>query len=235
MVKCKNRKNGVGSYCLVCQNKKGKETYWKERKRKPFGLDDLTGEIFNRLTVIKRVNTIGLRPRWLCKCSCGKDVEASSTALRMKRQQSCGCYGREINHKPKFLLRTYQESSFNYFWKTFVKRAKKKFGFHLERNEWDKIVRQPCHYCARIEKRCRPLVFKEMTEEERAKHDIFINGVDRLDSSKGYELENCVPCCWGCNTGKSNKSYAEFILMCELVVRNRSTKYCLINKVVNNG
>jgi hypothetical protein len=36
------------------------------------------------------------------------------------------------------------------------------------------------------------------------------NGVDRVDSSKGYVKENVVPCCKWCNIAKGNKSAAEF-------------------------
>ena len=31
-----------------------------------------------------------------------------------------------------------------------------------------------------------------------------VNGIDRIDSSKGYSLDNCVPCCPLCNRLKSD-------------------------------
>jgi len=31
-------------------------------------------------------------------------------------------------------------------------------------------------------------------------------GIDRIDSSKGYSLENCVPCCWECNRIKGDRN-----------------------------
>lgn len=33
---------------------------------------------------------------------------------------------------------------------------------------------------------------------------LYINGIDRKDSSKGYTIDNCVPCCTECNTMKSD-------------------------------
>lgn len=37
------------------------------------------------------------------------------------------------------------------------------------------------------------------------------SGVDRLDNSIGYVLENCKPCCGSCNKMKSDKSLDEFL------------------------
>lgn len=37
------------------------------------------------------------------------------------------------------------------------------------------------------------------------------NGIDRVDSSKGYSAENVVPCCKICNRGKANMSKEDFI------------------------
>ncbi len=36
-------------------------------------------------------------------------------------------------------------------------------------------------------------------------------GIDRIDSSKGYTLDNCVPCCFTCNQMKSDYDFNEFI------------------------
>lgn len=61
-------------------------------------LIDLSGMIFNRLTVIKRyedrVLPSGQKVRmWLCECSCGKkDIVVSGNHLKSGDTQSCGCY-----------------------------------------------------------------------------------------------------------------------------------------------
>jgi hypothetical protein len=36
-------------------------------------------------------------------------------------------------------------------------------------------------------------------------------GIDRVDSSIGYELGNCVPCCTSCNWMKLNSSINDFL------------------------
>lgn len=50
------------------------------------------------------------------------------------------------------------------------------------------LVEKPCVYCG-----------LEANEQ-------IINGIDRIDSSIGYSVENCVPCCSDCNYAKNAKS-----------------------------
>lgn len=46
-------------------------------------------------------------------------------------------------------------------------------------------------------------------------------GIDRLDSTKGYTLENIVPCCAEHNRMKLNFSLDEFILNCKKVIEHQ--------------
>ena len=57
---------------------------------------DLTGQKFNKLTVIKRVeNDKRGEATWLCKCECGNSVKVLGSSLRKGVTKSCGCYKRE--------------------------------------------------------------------------------------------------------------------------------------------
>ena len=47
------------------------------------------------------------------------------------------------------------------------------------------------------------------------------NGIDRVDNSKGYILENCVPCCKHCNYVKGNLSINDFNTWKERFVRKQ--------------
>lgn len=61
-------------------------------KRIAHNFKDLTGNIFNRLTVIKRApNLPDGRAKWECKCLCGEHREVRSTDLLKGNTQSCGC------------------------------------------------------------------------------------------------------------------------------------------------
>lgn len=56
-------------------------------------LNDLSGETFGSLIVIKRDGTHpGTRkPMWLCQCNCGARCHVVGTALTTNHTQSCGC------------------------------------------------------------------------------------------------------------------------------------------------
>lgn len=54
---------------------------------------DLTGQKFNKLQVIKRVdNSKHNKARYLCKCDCGNETIVDASYLRNGRIKSCGCF-----------------------------------------------------------------------------------------------------------------------------------------------
>lgn len=67
---------------------------------------DLTGQRFGRWTVIGRASDhVGngspphkqhIVPRWLCRCSCGKEKVVRGQILRRGSSASCGCYRDEV-------------------------------------------------------------------------------------------------------------------------------------------
>lgn len=78
-----------------------------------------------------------------------------------------------------------------------ISARKRKLEFTLTEENITHIVTQPCFYCN---------TFKYET-----------SGIDRIDSSIGYILENCVPCCFMCNRMKSNYSAEDFIEHCKKI------------------
>lgn len=59
-------------------------------------LKDLTGQTFERLTVLKRAeNTNAGRARWHCKCDCGNETISRGGDLRSGGSTSCGCLTKE--------------------------------------------------------------------------------------------------------------------------------------------
>lgn len=60
----------------------------------------MTGEKFNRLTVIKRVEDY-ISPKgqhhtqWLCKCDCGNECVVRGSCLKNNNTKSCGCLDSE--------------------------------------------------------------------------------------------------------------------------------------------
>lgn len=60
---------------------------------------DLTGQTFNKLTVIKRVENNKKATKWLCKCKCGNYVEVQGSNLKNEHTKSCSCYFYEQERK----------------------------------------------------------------------------------------------------------------------------------------
>ncbi len=52
---------------------------------------DLVGQVFFRLTVLRRAESPDQRSRWMCRCSCGADKIVRGSALVSGMTRSCGC------------------------------------------------------------------------------------------------------------------------------------------------
>lgn len=82
--------------------------------------------------------------------------------------------------------------------------------FTLTKADVVKLINQPCVYCGAeptprsnfghvVTARKHPGVANYLKDKT-----YLANGIDRKDNHRGYELDNCVPCCTMCNTAKSN-------------------------------
>ena len=62
---------------------------------------DITGQVFGRLTAIKRLDrqTTKKEYYWLCKCQCGSYKEVIGRSLTNGNTKSCGCLARELTSK----------------------------------------------------------------------------------------------------------------------------------------
>lgn len=81
-----------------------------------------------------------------------------------------------------------------------------------------RLLSGDCHYCNchpsnsfSVILRSRPRrsdgKFKTLPQEE---YNVFYNGIDRVDNTRGYLPDNCVTCCTTCNTAKLEMSLQEF-------------------------
>ena len=70
--------------------------------------------------------------------------------------------------------------------------------FKITFNEFNDLVKKSCHYCGNIGGHSHNSALK-------------FNGLDRIDSTKGYTLDNVVSSCYTCNRAKSNMPYKTFI------------------------
>lgn len=62
---------------------------------------DLSGQKFNRLTVIEKAEKRGKFWYWKCKCDCGNECIIRGSSIKNNEIKSCGCLKKESDRKPK--------------------------------------------------------------------------------------------------------------------------------------
>lgn len=161
--------------------------------------EDMEGKIFGRLVVEQRVENTKSdnKVQWLCSCVCGTWVVVRARCLKRGSTRSCGCLMREGNNKLPS-----GEAAFNFLINNYKYKAKQRgLMWGLTRNQFREITLQLCHYC-----NIKP---KQVIGEGNNGCYVY-NGIDRVDNSGGYFLENVVPCCGNCNAAKMAMGYEEF-------------------------
>lgn len=157
------------------------------------------------------------RAMWKVVCDCGVEKVISTSNLTHGNTVSCGCKLREGNHR-----KDHGEASFNHKYGAYEARArthKKKLAFDLTKDEFRTLVSAPCHYCGVVDS-CN-------AKAKPTSNGAFAsNGIDRLDSSVGYVLSNCVPCCKTCNLMKRDLPYAQFFEHLKRILNHASRKKC---------
>lgn len=154
-------------------------------------LEDLTGQRFGRLTVVRFLNPSERTARqynWWCKCDCGNEIKANATKLKTGLQQSCGCLKEENKYLIGEVNRKYKYSN------------KRLYGIYaaMIARCYDEKNRRYHNYGGRGITVC---------EEWKSNYDVFAewafnNGfdkdakqgvctLDRIDVNKGYSPDNC--------------------------------------------
>ncbi len=172
---------------------------------------DMIGYKTEYLTVLERAETPeGIKDsnvHWKCLCVCGNITITSGKRIRTGRTKSCGCL--LIESRKKLRSSTGQTATC-YLYGQYKYGAKKRdLCFDLSMDEFQNIISKDCFYCG-----SKPTLLYS----EKWNGGILRNGVDRLDNSKGYTIENCVSCCKDCNTMKMADSYSDFIERCKRIV-----------------
>ena len=67
------------------------------------------------------------------------------------------------------------------------------------------LQQQPCHYCGGL-----PANVSCRVEINNTNGEYVYNGIDRVDNKKGYEISNCVTCCFVCNRARRNMTLSDF-------------------------
>jgi len=165
--------------------------------------EQLVNHTFNRLTVINFYDfdpgQKGKTKRWLCRCSCGKEVVARTNALVTGRTKSCGCWRKESRMMDAGICAR------NHLLATYKAAAKRRgYMWGLSAEEFFSITQQNCHYCGSLP--------SERRDSKRYNGGYVCNGVDRRNNEHGYIPENALPACKDCNRMKGTMTYEQFVV-----------------------
>jgi 5-methylcytosine-specific restriction endonuclease McrA len=89
---------------------------------------------------------------------------------------------------------------------TYIHSADKRgYEFLLTENQFKEITQKNCYYCG----------IKPLNKMKTSNDEYVYNGVDRVNNTKGYILDNVVSCCETCNKAKrvmSDKEFKQWII-----------------------
>ena len=183
-------------------------------------MTELRGTRFGKLTAIEAAFKLGNRYHWLCNCDCGNAIVVKSSLLVAGSMTNCGCDSLAGNPRSHIIIRRQYNM-------TVVKRSRDMGRTNLiSLEQFSNIILKSCFYCG-----ASPSGFakgiKWIKDTSCVDNDSFIlvNGIDRIDSDKGYEIDNVRPCCNDCNSVKNNLKDDEFMGMVLRIYNHWAKKY----------
>ena len=124
--------------------------------------------------------------------SCARLIEANIEVYLMKNAEKSKKW-REANPEKVKIINKESSENIEYHYKNYVISASlRNLEFTLTKEYFMDIVKTPCDYCNIIQKKG-------------------FNGIDRLDSTIGYTVDNCKSCCEMCNMMKGTTGHNIFI------------------------
>lgn len=178
-------------------------------------MEDMTGRRIGRLVVI---DFAGKGPRgnlWRCLCDCGREKVIPRCRLHENKPgtHSCGC----LLVETKSALRDRRPASrppgaaaLHVLYMRYQRGAAiRGLSFQVSEVEFEAITGRACYYCGsdptmRIGRKLR-------SSHNSYNGEYVYNGIDRVDNSRGYEVDNIRACCTRCNFLKSTLTEADFL------------------------
>ncbi len=159
------------------------------------------GQKIGKLSVLER-ERVGRTTYYTCLCECGNTTKVTNSNLTSGAVRSCGCLLLETRGNERQPLKErITKSSLT----CYKRNAKDRdYEWSLSDEEFSSLINGDCHYCKIPPSNQVPW---------RYKYEIVslpFNGVDRVDNTLGYTIDNCVSCCRTCNSAKGELSLAEF-------------------------
>lgn len=177
--------------------------------------EDITGQTFNKLTVIRKMGIVKSRTHYLCKCICGTEVNVACSKLKNGHTKSCGCLRNELD-QGKGSRKPEGEASRNRVISNYKSNALSKgLEMSLSGKQMIELFSNNCHYCG--------ISPSTLSHPNKCNGPFLYNGIDRLNNDKAYTIDNVVTCCSECNYKKSSQSYIDFVNWINKVYINLQT------------
>lgn len=175
------------------------------------------GNTFGMLTPIKRVGSDKYsHAKYLCLCSCGKNIEILGNSLSSGNTLSCGCTSRKVG-KNHGLWTGYEDISNIYYNRVLRCANDRDIPVSLTIQEmWQKFIEQ--------DKRCALSGIKLMFAPTNKTRGLQTASLDRIDSKEGYYYSNIQWIHKNLNVMKWHISNEDFINWCHEVSRYQNKK-----------
>ena len=157
------------------------------------------GEVVNGFEITGPVQKRNNKKYYPVRCvTCNTIYLKFGSHLNTGRHGCQRCYFNGRKHSKETLgarqvMRTY---------KSHAKEASREFSLSLQ--DVINLIESPCTYCGAEDS-------NKLTSVYRLNEDFEYNGIDRVDSSQGYSVDNTVSCCWDCNRMKGKMGSKEFL------------------------
>jgi len=174
---------------------------------------DLIGMRYNMLMVVEKLpskvygdkSKYHKKRMWLCKCDCGNMTEANTGSLTCDKKKSCGCLtstkSAENSIKSRYKIAK-QDAGYRSIYSSYKLNAKSRgFDFNIDFDYAVSILKSDCHYCG----------IEPSNTYMKSYYNATYNGIDRVNNTKGYEMDNIVSCCKMCNIAKNNNTEEYFL------------------------
>jgi hypothetical protein len=177
---------------------------------------DLTGMRFGRLTAEVLLGARHRKSLYGCLCECGQRKAVYYGHLRSGKTRSCGCLCLELRRRIRPTKRD-PLAGLNSLESEYRRGAfTRGLDWALSSDVFRGLAEGSCWYCG-----APPQPRKQ--EPKKAHWNLVCNGVDRVDSARGYTEDNVVSCCSPCNMAKRALTQRDFIDLCTRVAVRRGS------------
>lgn len=135
--------------------------------------------------------------KWKLKCpNCKTEEWKFSNTLLGKKHPCKQCYDKSMRRNDEWpaIKKSFISIKSN--------ARSRNIDFSISENEYFDIAKENCFYCG--------IPPAEKLPPKEWQPSAWVHGLDRVDNSKGYRVENCVSCCYQCNWAKRDLSLSEW-------------------------